>query len=587
MADDQSGGLGAFFKTLRDIVWDTGFNDIGLGGVPILGQFSFLTVLLLGVGFYLTIRLRFMPIWGIPRGFKMLWKGRKGDAEDGEVSPFAALATALSSTVGTGNIAGVATAMAIGGPGAIFWMWMTALVGMATKYSESLLAVRYREVDAVTGAYKGGPMYYIKNGLGPKWKWLAVLFSLGAVASALTAGNMAQSNSIADVMNSEFNAPHWATGAVLAILAFVIIIGGIKSIGKVASKLVPFMGVTYVLFALVVLMMNAGGIPNAFGEIFGHAFGMHAAIGGFTGAVIAQAISNGVSRGLFSNEAGQGSAPIAHAAAQTKDPKQQATIAMLGTFIDTIVICTMTALVILTVSGKSFSYNPAVKQMKFCNMADVSSFSGTQITLGKLTPEAFAAMGAEEQAKVVADRAAIVSGLESCETAITSVSDAPAFDTQAYAGITDYLTLSADYAWQSDDESASITSSAFDAGIPGGGLFIAIALLVFAFTTILGWSYYGERALSFLFGERAVLPFRIVWCGIVFVGAITPVATVWHVADVGNGLMAAPNLIAVLLLSGVVVSISRGGKDTRKVHEHDESAHAKGLHDVEPGGLTD
>lgn len=473
-----------------------GINIPGFGDLPVLA------ILLLGTGLYLTVALRFMPILRIPAAFAMLWKGRKTGDEEGQISPFAALMTALSSTVGTGNLAGVATAITLGGPGAIFWMWMTALVGMATKYAESMLAVRYREVDE-DGNFKGGPMYYIKNGLGPKWKWLAVLFSVGAIASAFAAGNMVQANGIAEVANQSFKLPSWGTGLAIAALAFAVIIGGIKSIGKFASKLVPIMAFSYVAAAIIVLIMNASGIPAAFKLIFTDAFNGHAAVGGFSGAVIAQAIRFGIARGLFSNEAGQGSAPIAHAAAKTKDPVQQGTIAMLGTFIDTIVICTMTALVILTVSG---------------------NFTGT--------------------------------GADGVEQAVN-------------------------YAWQSNLEGARITSAAFGAGIPGGEFIITIALMVFAFTTILGWSYYGERSLSYLIGEKAVVPFRVIWCIFTFFGAILSVKAVWTLGDIGNAIMAAPNLVAVLLLSGVVVSMTRGGEYHRKIEEHDDSAHAKGLHDVD------
>ncbi len=488
--------------TLADDYFWGSINSIFKTNIPFLGEMPILAVLLLGTGLYLTIILRFMPIWRIPAGFVLLWKGRKPkEGEEGQITPFAALMTALSSTVGTGNLAGVATAITLGGPGAIFWMWMTALVGMATKYAESMLAVRYREVDA-DGNFKGGPMYYIKNGLGPRWKWLAIIFSVGTLAGAVAAGNMVQSNGIADVVNESFGAPRVATGLVLAALAFVVIIGGIKSIGKFASKLVPFMAFSYVAAAIIVLIMNASGIPGAFKLIFEGAFSGTAATGGFSGAVVALAIRAGIARGLFSNEAGQGSAPIAHAAAKTKDPVQQGTIAMLGTFIDTIVICTMTALVILTVKG-NFT-------------ADI---------------------GGVQQA--------------------------------------------VDHAWQSNLEGARITSAAFAAGIPGGGYIITFALMVFAFTTILGWSYYGERAISFLFGEKSVLPFRVIWCIFTFMGALLAVKSVWKLGDIGNAAMAAPNLIAVLLLSGVVVSMTRGGKDTRPIQPHDESAHAKGLHNVD------
>ena len=498
-------GLNSVLGSIADVIWGTSLGTFGLD-IPVLSALPLIAILLLGTGFYLTVRLRFMPIWAIPRGFAMLWRGRKTDGQDGEVTPFAALATALSSTVGTGNIAGVATAIAIGGPGAIFWMWMTALVGMATKYSESLLAVRYREVDS-DGTYKGGPMYYIKNGLGPKWGWLAVLFCVGALASSAGAGNMVQGNSIVESVATAFSlgeeslepfsAFRIIAGLLLAGAVFVIIIGGIKSIGSVASRLVPFMAVSYVLLAVLILVLNFEGVPGAFGAIFDGAFSGSSAVGGFTGAVIAEAIRMGVARGLFSNEAGQGSAPIAHAAAQTKDPVQQATIAMLGTFIDTLVICTMTALIILSVR------------------VDIPLADGAL----------------------------------------------------------------AEFAWQTGGllEASGITTAAFEGGLAFGNYFIAIALFIFAFTTILGWSYYGERAIAYLAGERAVRPFRYAWCVVVFLGAVLPVQAVWTMGDIGNGLMATPNLIAVILLSGVVVSLSRGGGE-RKVRPYDASAHAAGLY---------
>lgn len=495
-------GLNAFYGVISGTNINGILDKTGLN-IPILGEIPIFALLLLGTGLYLTIILRFMPIYRIPAAFGMLWRGRKtGAGEEGQITPFAALMTALSSTVGTGNLAGVATAITLGGPGAIFWMWMTALVGMATKYAESMLAVRYREVDE-NGTFKGGPMYYIKNGLGPKWKWLAVFFSIGALASALGAGNMVQANGIAEVVNENLKGPAIATGFVLAGLTFAVILGGIKSIGAFASKLVPFMAFSYIAAAVIVLVMNASGIPAAFKLIFNDAFNGHAAVGGFTGAVIAQAIQFGIARGLFSNEAGQGSAPIAHAAAKTKDPVQQGTIAMLGTFIDTIVICTMTALVILTVSG---------------------NFTGVDAN---------------------------------------GVSHA------------------VEYAWQSNLEGARITSAAFEAGIPGGKWIITFALMVFAFTTILGWSYYFERAVAYLFGEKFQLPFKIIWCGFVFLGAILPLRAVWTMGDIGNIFMATPNLIAIILLAGVVTSMTRGGEYHRKIQPHDDSAHAKGLHDVD------
>ena len=305
-------------------------------------------VLILGTGFFLQVGLKVMPIRKIPDAFKLMWQGRKqGDAEDGEISPFAALMTAMSATVGTGNIAGVATAIFLGGPGALFWMWCTALVGMATKYGEAVLAVRYREVDEL-GNHVGGPMYYIKNGMGKKWAWLGLLFAIFGAIAGFGIGNTVQANSVADALNASFGVPTWVTGIVLMVLVGAVILGGIKRIGNVASKLVPVMAIGYVSVGIIVLVINAPEIPAAFGLIFKYAFSPVAATGGFAGAAVAAAIRFGIARGVFSNEAGLGSAPIAHAAATTKNPVRQGTIAMLGTFIDTIVVCSITGLAIIT-----------------------------------------------------------------------------------------------------------------------------------------------------------------------------------------------------------------------------------------------
>jgi AGCS family alanine or glycine:cation symporter len=367
----------------------------------------------------------------------------------------------------------VATAIFLGGPGAIFWMWMTALVGMATKYAEALLAVRYREQDA-RGEYVGGPMYYIKNGLGPNWNWLAICFALFASIAGFGIGNMVQANSVAHALNNSLAIPEWATGAVMFLLVGAVLIGGIQRIAAVAGKLVPFMAITYVAAGLLVLILNVGAIPAAFGLIFTHAFTPAAATGGFAGAAVWAALQFGVARGVFSNEAGLGSAPIAHAAAQTKGPVSQGLIAMLAPFIDTIVVCSFTALVILT-SGD----------------------------------------------------------------------------------------------WTSGQTGAALTSSAFEATLPGvGHHIVAFALSLFAFTTLLGWSYYSERSLEYLFGVHIIKPFRVVWCIAVFVGATVELAFVWLLADTLNALMAIPNLIALALLSPVVFALSREFFKTRGKSEN-------------------
>jgi AGCS family alanine or glycine:cation symporter len=416
--------------------------------------------LLLGVGVYLTIGLKLMPWRKIFYGFKLLISG-KADKDQGDISPFQALMTALSATIGTGNIAGVATAIVLGGPGAIFWMWITALFGMATKYGEAVLAVKYREVDA-NGKYVGGPMYYIKNGLGENWKWLGFLFALFGTVAAFGIGNMVQSNSVADALNTNFNIDPLLTGIILSILVALVILGGIKRIGVVASKLVPLMATAYILGSLIVIFSNFGEIGNAFNLIFSSAFSGTAATGGFAGAAVWAAIRFGVARGVFSNEAGLGSAPIAHAAAQTNDPVRQGMIGMLGTFIDTIIICTMTALVILLTG-----------------------------------------------------------------------------------------------AWTSGETGASLSTLAYGQGISGGNYIVTFGLVIFAFTTLLGWSYYGERCAEFIFGENIIVPYRILWVAATLSGTMIKLDLVWLLADVMNGFMAIPNLIALAVLSPIIFKVTK------------------------------
>jgi len=475
-----------------------GFEDIinwingQVWGVPMLG-------LLLLTGLYLTFGLRLLSIIRIPYAFKQLFKKRTGEDAEGDVSPFAALMTALSSTIGTGNIAGVAAAIAIGGPGAVFWMWVTAIVGTATKFSEGVLAVRYREVDS-NGNRVGGPMYYIKNGLGPKWKWLAILFATFGMLAAWGTGASIQSNSVADVLNSNYNFPPLATALILAGLAAAVIIGGIKRIGVVASAVVPVMAILYFGAGVLVIGLNASQVPAAFSMIFKGAFGLHSAGTGITIGLLVLAMQKGVARGIFSNEAGQGSAPIAHAAARNNDPVNQGIIAMLGTIIDTLVVCSVTALVILT--------------------------------SGVIAPECLAN---PENMQV------LLSGTQP-------------------AGC---------------DTSAPLTASAFDATLTGiGKHIVAIGLSVFAFTTILGWSYYGERCCAFLFGERSIKPYRFSWIVVVFASSAilmiedkveNIVNLFWLMADTLTGLMAAPNLIALILLSPVVFKLAKEYFDKEKI----------------------
>lgn len=422
-------------------------------------------VLILGVGLFLQLGLKLMPIFKLGTGFKLMWSGRHAsdsEKKEGEISPFQALMTAMSATVGTGNIAGVATAVFLGGPGALFWMWCTALVGMATKFSEAVLAVKYREVDE-NGNHVGGPMYYIKNGLGSKWAWMGTAFAIFGMIAGFGIGNTVQSNSVAAVLEANFSLPTWVTGVVLMVLTAAVLLGGIKRIGAVAGALVPLMAISYLVAGLVVLAINADAIPAALDLIFTYAFTESAAEGGFAGAAVWAAIRFGVARGVFSNEAGLGSAPIAHAASQTNDPVRQGLIAMLGTFLDTIIICSITGLVIIT--------------------------SGT---------------------------------------------------------------------WTSGESGAALTSAAFADALPGvGNYIVAIALAIFAFTTILGWSVYGERCAEYLFGVKVITPFRILWIIAVPVGTLVSLDFVWLLADTLNAMMAIPNLIALALLSPVVFRLTR------------------------------
>ncbi|MCL1038433.1 sodium:alanine symporter family protein [Shewanella submarina] len=436
-----------FVSTINGIVW----------GTPML-------VLILGVGLFLSIGLKLMPILKLGKGFKLLWTGRIPDKDKnmkGEISPFNALMTSLSATIGTGNIAGVATAIFMGGPGALFWMWCTALVGMATKFAEAVLAVKYREVDD-HGNHVGGPMYYIKNGLSSKWAWLGTAFALFGSFAGFGIGNTVQSNSVADALNSNFGVPGWVTGLVLMVLVGMVLMGGIKRIADVAGKLVPLMTVFYITAGLAVLVVYAAEVPAAFALVIESAFNPVAAQGGFAGAAVWAAIRFGVARGVFSNEAGLGSAPIAHAAAQTNNPVAQGLVAMLGTFIDTIIVCSITGLAI------------------------------------------------------------VVSG-----------------------------------AWTSGENGAALTSYAFSHALPMGNYIVAIALAIFAFTTILGWSFYSEKCVQYLFGVKAIKPFRLIWTLVVPLGAVASLDFIWLLADTLNAMMAIPNLIALALLSPVVFELTR------------------------------
>lgn len=423
--------------------------------------------LLVGTGVYLTLRCGFVQFLQLPRALKLVFS-RSSEVGEGDITPFQALTTALSATIGTGNIAGVATAIFLGGPGAIFWMWICAVFGMATKYGEAVLAVKYRQV-LPDGTMQGGPMRYIADGLG--WKWLGWIFAFCGAIAAFGIGSMVQSNSVALALDTTWGVPAVATGLALAVLTGIVIIGGIRRIGKVTEKLVPAMALFYVLGALVIILMHLDRLPEALGLIFSHAFAPASAAGGFAGATVAAAIRFGVARGVFSNEAGLGSAPIAHAAARTDDPVRQGLVAMTGVFFDTIIVCTMTALVILMTG-----------------------------------------------------------------------------------------------AWQSGETSSALTYLAFNNGLPGpGGVIVTIGLTVFAYSTMIGWAYYGEECIEYLFGLKARTPYRYIFCLVIFFGAFQKVGFVWNFSDTMNGAMAIPNLIGLIGLSGVLAKASRAQKERVKV----------------------
>ena len=411
-----------------------------------------LLILLFGTHLFLTFRLRFIQRY-LPQAIKLSFSRDKEGA--GDVSQFGALTTALAATIGTGNIVGVATAVAVGGPGAVLWMWLTGVFGIATKYAEAVLAVKYRVVTK-EGMMAGGPMYALERGMNARW--LGMIFAALTAVAAFGIGNMTQANSISSLAKESLGLDPWITGLIMTVLTGVVILGGIKSIASVCEKLVPFMAAFYFLGCLILLLMHASTIPETIVTIVTSAFAGHAAVGGFIGAGISQAIRYGIARGLFSNESGLGSAPIVAAAAQTRNPVRQALVSSTGTFWDTVVVCAMTGLVIVN-SGE----------------------------------------------------------------------------------------------WKNGLGGAALTHKAFEDIPVLGGLVLTVGLLTFVFSTILGWSYYGEKAAEYLFGTQVIRPYRVMWVIAVMVGSVQPIAVVWTFSDIANGLMAVPNLIALLGLSGVVV----------------------------------
>lgn len=447
--------LQSIMETLSGLVWG-----------------PYMLVLIVGTGVFLTFRLLFWQFRMLPLAFKQVFGKHPNKKDSGDISQFASLMTALSATIGTGNIAGVATACVLGGPGAVFWMWMTALFGMATKFGEGVLAVKYRHKNE-KGEMNGGPMYYIERGLGPKWKWLAVLFALFGTLASFGIGSSVQSNTVALAVENSLGIETWMTAIIITAFSALVILGGIKTISKASSVIVPIMALGYVMGGLIIILNNLDLVMPALKMIFTYAFTGEAAAGGAIGA----AIRYGVARGVFSNEAGMGSAPIAAAAAQTDHPVRQGLVSMTGTFLDTIIVCSITGIVLVMgfiMAGNSFG----------------------------------------------------------------------------------------------EQTGAVLTIHVFDQLLPGfGGWVVTFGIIFFAYSTILGWSYYGEKCCTYLLGEKSVLTYRIIYIASVFIGCVVTLDLVWLFADTFNGLMAAPNCIALLLLSGVIVKESKDFIARRKSGE--------------------
>ncbi|HJN44251.1 MAG: sodium:alanine symporter family protein [Acidobacteria bacterium] len=528
-------------------------------GLPVGEQVIPLKVIaLLGTGLFLTVRLGFVQVSRLAHGFAVA-SGRYDDPnEPGDVSHFQALTTALSATVGIGNIAGAAWAIHYGGPGALFWMWMTALLGAATKFSEVTLAQQYREVTAEThkheGTVAGGPMYYIERGLGKGWRWMAVFFAVALGFTAFVTGNAVQANTLADTMQSNFGTPNVVTGLLAASVVAAVILGGITRIGRVTGILAPLMAGIYVLSALLIILMNPGAVMPTLELILSEAFNPTAGVAGTGIGVLLVTLNWGVNRGLFSNEAGQGSAPIAHAAAKTDEPVSEGVVGLVEPFIDTIVIVTMTCFVLI-ITGV---YDERVP---------------SELTLagGDLSYVVPAADGALEETEEPL-RIRIDDGFQAINAgqALFAWHDVPVerfftdeAQTQAFDGIidpaagvatsddgTNYAVLYGD----APEGGAPLTQLGFQRGLSPlgdwGGFIVVLSVVLFAISTAISWSYYGDRCAAYLFGKRAILPYRLVYVGMVFLGTVIAPAAVWDLGDIALSVVILPNLLALVMLSG-------------------------------------
>ncbi len=532
-------------------------------GVPIGGeQVAFMVILLLGTGVYLTIRTGFVQITRLGHGFGVT-SGKYDDPDDpGDVSHFQALTTALSATVGIGNIAGVAMAIHWGGPGALFWMWVTAFLGMATKYSEVTLAQKYR-IEDERGTVAGGPMYYIERGLGPKWKPMAVFFALMLAFTAFFTGNAVQANTVADQLGTTFGVPLWITGVITAGVVGAVILGGIARIGRVTAVLAPIMAAIYVAGALLIILMNLGAVPGAFITIFTEAFNPQAGVAGVGAGVFIITLMWGVRRGLFSNEAGQGSAPIAHAAAKTNEPVSEGVVALLEPFIDTIVICSFTGLVIIltgtyserfpteiTLGGGDLTYTAQTAESRYEGVGapdEIVIIEGAHMQAGVGDP-------------LVSWHEAPVNRLyvDEAQTQLFTGTVFPQLGTAVNASGLD--TLSSLYG-DAVENAAPLTAAAFREGLAPlgdwGHLIVVFGVLLFGISTAISWSYYGDRCAHYLFGQRALLPYKMLFLAAHFLGAVLPLAVVWALGDVALAIVIWPNLLALIFLAPTVVEETR------------------------------
>lgn len=558
---------------LEGLVWSSG---IPVGGETI----PFVVIALLGTGVFLTLRLKFIQFRRLGHGFAVT-SGKYDDPDEpGDVSHFQALTTALSATVGIGNIAGVAIAIHWGGPGALFWMWVTALLGMAVKYTEVTLAQHYRDAGpdkdphAWEGSVSGGPMYYIERGLGKNWKWMAGFFAFMLMITSFLTGNAVQANTVADTMLDEFGIPVWITGLVTAAIVAVVILGGIRRIGKVTSILAPVMAAIYVLGALVILVMNFDALGSTMALIFSEAFNPTAGVAGTGVGAVLTTMMWGVRRGLFSNEAGQGSAPIAHAAAKTDEPVSEGVVALLEPFIDTIVICSMTGLVILTTGV----WNQPIPSIITPGSGDMTYIVKT--SEGDLERVDLPAEVAFEDGYLVVEDGGVL-GWHEVEVERLFVDEArnepfsgTLFTAEGRAsGVagTDHPVLHG----MAIENGAPLTKAAFQSGLGSlGGYIVAFCVLLFAISTAISWSYYGDRCANYLFGAKAILPYKVVYVAMHVVGAVAALDTVWTIGDIALGIVILPNLIALVWLSGKVAKMTDSYFE-RKPWEENAIAHQR------------